>query len=67
MLGIFNVNDSSSFHADICKNNFLVLGYSATADINGRIGAANKSFSINFSKTKTKFCVNLHFNGEYSY
>ena len=36
-------------------------------DINGSVGIAEKRFSINFSKAKTKFCLTLHYNGDDSY
>ena len=44
-----------------------MLGKGPTDDINGSIGAAEKKCSINFSKTKTKFCLSLHYNGDNSY
>ena len=62
MVVIFGVDNSSSSHADDCKNIFLVLSEGPTDDINGCIGAAKKKFSINFSKAKTKFCLSLHYN-----
>ena len=37
------------------KINFLVLGEGPTDGINDGAGAAENKFSINFSKTKTKF------------
>ena len=57
---IFGVDNSSSAHADNHKNNFLVLGQALTFGINGRFGLPEKKFSINFSKTNTKFCLSLH-------
>ena len=36
------------------KNNFLVLDEGTTDDINGIIGAVEKTFSIKFSETKKK-------------
>ena len=53
---IFGVDDSSSFHTDNQKNDFLILGEGDTTE---------KKFSINLSKTKTKFC--LHCNGNNTY
>ena len=64
---IFGVANSSSSHTDNCKNNFLVLGEGPTDDINDSIGAAEKKFSINFSKAKTKLCLSLHYNRDNSY
>ena len=48
----FGVDNSSSFHTDNRKNNFLVLGEGHAFGINGSSGAAAKKFSINFSKAK---------------
>ena len=67
-LGFFGVdNESSSSHTDNRKNNFLILGEAHTDDINDSIGAAEKNFSINFSKPKTKCCLSLHYNHDNSY
>ena len=38
-----------------------------TDDINGNVGTAEKMYSINFSKAKTKFCLSLHYNGRNNY
>ena len=56
---IFGVDNSSSWHADICKNNFLVLGEGPTYGINGNFGSPEKKFSINFRKANTKFCLSI--------
>ena len=61
------VDNSSSSHADNCKNIFLILGEGPTDDINGSAGAEEKEFSINFSEAKTKFCLSLHYHGDDSY
>ena len=47
----------------IKKNNFLVLGEGPIEGINDSDGAANQIFNIKFSKAKTKFYLNLHYNG----
>ena len=60
---IFGVDNSSSSHADNCKNIFLVLGEEPTDGIIDSIGTAEKKFSINFTKAKTKFYLSLHYNG----
>ena len=39
---IFGVDNSSSFHTDNKKNNFLVLGEGQNQGINDSIGAAEK-------------------------
>ena len=42
----------------------LVLGEGPTADINSSVGALEKTFCINFTKAKTKFCLSIHYNGD---
>ena len=64
---IFGVDNSPSSHADNCKNNVLVLGEGDTFGINGSFGAPEKKFSINFSKAKTKFCLNVNYNEDNCY
>ena len=64
---ILCVDNSSSSHADNCKNTFLILGEDPTFGINGIFDAPEKKFSINFSKAQTKFSLSLHYNGDNSY
>ena len=49
------------------KNNFLILAEGDTFGINASFGAPEKTFSINFSKANTKFCLSLHYNADNSY
>ena len=58
---IFGVDNSSSSHADIRKNNFLVLGESPTFGINERFDLPEKKICIDFSKANTNFCLSLHY------
>ena len=44
-----------------------MLGEGTTYDISGSVSTAEKKFSINFSETRTKFCLSLLFNGSNSY
>ena len=39
---IFGVDNSSSFHSDTHRNNFLVLGEGPTSRINRKFGSAEK-------------------------
>ena len=57
----FSVDNNSSSHIDIHKNNFLVLGGGPTNDLNVSVGAAKKWFNINFSKVKKKVCLTMVF------
>ena len=66
-VAIFGVDISSSSHIDNCKNNFSVQAAGHTDYINRRIVAAERWFSINFSKAKTNFCLSLHYNHDKSY
>ena len=52
---IFGADMSSSLHANNTKNNILVLGKDFTQGINGTTIYAEKLYSINFTKTNTKF------------
>ena len=61
---IFAVDSSSLSHVDNCKNNFLILSLGPTCGINGKLGSAEKKFSINFTKSSTTFCLSLHYNDD---
>ena len=63
---IFGVDNSSSAHTDNPRN-FLVLSKGPTEVIDVSVGAAEKKFSINFSKANTKFYLSLHYNGDEGY
>ena len=63
----FGVDTSSSSHIDNCKNKFSVLGEGDTFGINGRFGAPEKKFTINFTEANTKFCLSLHYDGDNGY
>ena len=52
---ISGVDNSSSSHTDNLTNIFLILGEGYTFGINGDFGAPENNFSINFSKSNTKF------------
>ena len=62
----FGVDMSSSAHIDIKKKNILVLGKRPTQGLEHTL-TAEKMYSINFTVTKKKFCLSLHYNGENSY
>ena len=64
---IFGVDNSLSSHTNNRVNNALVLDEGPTYDINSSVSEAEKKFSINFSKAKTKFGLSLCYNGDNSY
>ena len=57
---------SSSVHVDNKKKEILILGRGAKQGLE-HILAAEKIYSINLTVTKTKFCLNLHYNGANCY
>ena len=63
---IFGADMSFSAHIDSKKNEILVLGKGPTQGLEHRT-TAEKMYSINFTVTKKKFCLSLHYNGANSY
>ena len=63
---IFGADVSTSTHIDNKKKDILVLGRRPTRGLESTL-TAEKMYSINFTLTKNKFCLNLHYNGGNSY
>ena len=63
---IFGVDLSSSAHIDNNKKYILILGKGPTQGLE-RTLTAEKMYLINFTVTKRKFCLSLHYNGANSY
>ena len=63
---IFGADMSFSAHIDNKKKDILVLGNGATQGLEHTL-TAEKMYSINFTATKKKFCLSLHYNGASSY
>ena len=57
---------SSSAHINNKKKDILVLGKGPTQGLEHTL-TAEKMYSINFTVTKKKFCLSLHYNGANSY
>ena len=57
---------SSSPHIDNEKKDILILVKGPTLVLEHTL-TAEKLYSINFTKNKMKFCLNLHYNGANSY
>ena len=57
---------STSIHIDNKKKNILVLGRGPTKGLEHTL-TAEKMYSINFTLTKKKNCLSLHYNGRNSY
>ena len=60
---IFGANISSSVHANNKTRSTLVLDDGFTQGLDYTALYAEKMYSINISKTNTKFCLSLHYNG----
>ena len=63
---IFGVDMSSSTKIDNRKKYILILGKGPTQGLEHTM-SAEKMYSINFTVTGKKFCLNLHYNGANSY
>ena len=57
---------SVSIHIDDKKKDILVLGRGPTQGLESTL-TAEKTYSINFTVTKKKFCLSFHYNGGNSY
>ena len=57
----FGADISASIHIDNKKKDILVLGRGPTQGLESNL-TAEKMYSINFTVTKKKFCLNLHYN-----
>ena len=54
---------SSSVYIDNKEKDILILGSGSTQVLGENSLTAEKMYSINFSKTRKKFCLSLHYNG----
>ena len=57
---------SSSVRIDNNKKDVLVLGKGPTQGLENTL-TAEKMYPVNFSVTKNRFCLSLHYNGTNSY
>ena len=58
---------SRSIHSTNKTKNILVLGKDFVQGLDDTTIYAEKLYSVNFTKTNTKFCLSLHYNGSNSY
>ena len=63
---IFGVDMSSSDHIDNKKKDILILGKGPIQGLEHTL-TAEKMYSINFTVTRKKFCLSLHYNGANTY
>ena len=57
---------SSCIHIDNKRKDILILGKGPTQGLESTL-TAEKMYSINFTVTKKKFCLSLHYSGTNSY
>ena len=58
---------NSSIHVDSKGKDILILGKEPTQELGEHSLTAQKMYSINFTVTKKKLCLRLHYNGSNSY
>ena len=63
---VFGVDLSSSTKIDNKKKYILILGMGPTQGVKHTV-SAGKVYSINFTVTRNKFCLSLHYNEANSY
>ena len=63
---ILGVDMSSSVHVDNKKKDILIIGKGPTQGLEHAL-TAEKMHSINFTVTRKKFCLSLHYNGANNY
>ena len=64
---IFEVDMNSSIHTDNKGKHILILGKGPTQGLGEHSLTVEKMYSINFTLTKKRFCLSLHYNGANSY
>ena len=63
----FGADISLSIHIDNKEKDILILGLGPTQGLGENSLTAEKIYFINFTVTKKKFCLSLHYNGANSY
>ena len=58
---LFGVDMSSSFHVDNKKKDILILGKGSIQGLEHTL-TLEKMYLVNFTVTKKKFCLSLHYN-----
>ena len=64
---IFRVDMSSSVNVDNKKKYILILIEVPSQRLDDRTLTTEKKYLINFTVTRNKFCLSLHYNGANSY
>ena len=63
----FGADTSSSVHIDNKGKDILILGVDPTHGLDGTTLTAEAQYSVKFSRSYRKFCLNLRYNGSNSF
>ena len=66
-VNIFGVDMSSSVHVNNENKDILILAKGQTQGLDNTTLTAEAEYSINFSRSKRKLCLSLHYNGSNSF
>ena len=66
-VSIFGVDNNLSTHTDNSKKYVVVLGEGPTQELDDTIITAESNYSTNFTESKKKFCLSLHYNESKSF
>ena len=64
---IFKVGNNSPRLSENRKNTFLISDEGPTNCINDNVSESEKHLAIHSTKSRTKFCLSLHYNANNSY
>ena len=64
---IFRIENSSSVYIGNYEKDILVLNEGPTQAFDDTTITAEAKYSINFTRLGRKFCLSLHYNGNYSF
>ena len=64
---VFGAAMSSSVHVTNRAKSILIIGESLTQGLEDATLYAEKTYSVNFTAARKKFCLSLHYNGDNSY
>ena len=64
---IFGADKSSSVHIDNQNKNILILGKGPRQELDDTTLTANVKYPINFTQSRKRFVLSLHYNGSNSF
>ena len=67
MSSSLHVDNKSSLHVDNKKKDILILGEGPKEGFDDTTLTVENKYSINFTESRKKFCLSLHYNGANNY